>query len=105
MCYDCYANEYGKPDIVNEATKDAAKLIDAIYGFHCAGGNAHVVVDDYNLEDYHVDWCLNASLTDKSEMASAEQLKAEQECLRALKALSLDERASALAIHEGWLEA
>lgn len=104
MCKGCYI-EMASPSIVNERTQDAAKLIARVYEFSCVGGNAHIVLDDWNLEDHHVDWCLSDALTQNVHEAGADQLSAERACLVAMRALSMDERASALAIYEGFLHA
>jgi hypothetical protein len=101
MCEGCY-HEYGSPRIITEATKHAASLIDAVYGLAGAGGHAHVVIDDWNLEDHYILDCLEwVALND--QRASPEQLKAERDCLEALSMLSVNERASAMAIHAGYL--
>lgn len=102
MCYGCY-EEYGSPKIVNDATKHAANLIGAIYEFNCVGGNAHIVLDDFNIEDSNIDWCLNEALNTNVHGHSEIQLQSERECLTALKGLTVEERASALAIHNGWI--
>lgn len=52
MCYGCY-EEAGKPAIVNDKIKKAAELVKNLYKQDgCgAGGYAHIVTDDWNLED------------------------------------------------------
>ncbi len=102
MCYGCY-EEAGFPAIVNEKTKAAAALIDKVYEFSCVGGNAHIVVEDWNLEDDNIRWCLDEALKTNVHGADAAQLAAESACLEALLMLSGDERASAMALHEGFL--
>jgi hypothetical protein len=105
MCYGCY-EEMGSPKIVNDATTLAARLIDRVYDFSGAGGNAHVVLDDWNLEDNDIRWCLTEGLAMGAAFGdSKEQMNEERACLEALLALSKDERASAMAIYEGWLDA
>lgn len=103
MCYGCYEEE-GKPSIVNDATKEAAILTNAVYEFSCSGGNCHIVLDDFNIDDDSIEYCLNEGLEDNLHEHTAEQLKIERECLLAFKALSVAERASALAIYEGWIK-
>jgi hypothetical protein len=103
MCYNCY-EEHGSPTIVNEGTEKAAKLIAAVYEYSCVGGNCHIVLDDFNIKDRHIDWCLETALSKNVHEADVKQLALERECLEAMKALTISERASALAIHEGWLE-
>ena len=92
MCYKCYT-EYGKPEILNEATRKAAKLVEGVYEIHGAGGTAHVVVDDFNITDANVQFCLRDS----------EPGSIEYRCMQAFVNLSEDERASALALYEGWI--
>lgn len=104
MCYGCY-EEAGHPAIVNEKTRAAAALVAKVYEFSCCGGNAHIVVDDWNLGDENIRWCLDEALTINIHSASAEQLASERECLEALLALTEDERASAMALHDGFLAA
>ena len=104
MCYGCYEGA-GKPAIVTEKTKAAAALVAKVYEFSCVGGNAHIVVDDWNLEDDHIRWCLDEALKTNVHEADAEQLAAERACLEALLALTDDERASAMALHDGFLDA
>jgi len=50
MCKGCW-EEAGSPAIINTKTRAVAKLIDDVYSYSGAGGNAHIVVDDWNLED------------------------------------------------------
>ena len=85
MCYGCYEEE-GKPSIINKATRAAAKLIESVYDFSEVGGNAHVVVNDWNLDDDDIQWCLDAGLTENLHQANLDQLCAEYACLKALLA-------------------
>jgi len=99
MCMGCY-EKYGSPSIVNEKTERAAELIGRVYEWNAVGGNAHIVLDDWNLEDEHVAWCReHISTSDGYNDYPEEQLIAERECLAFLADLSLDERASALALY------
>lgn len=102
MCYGCY-KEYGEPAIINARTQAAAKLADAVYEFNCVGGNCHIVLDDFNIEDSHIDWCLDEGLKTNIHDHDNEQLEIEKNCLIAFKVLTVKERASALAIHQGWI--
>lgn len=104
MCYGCY-EEAGKPEIVNDGTKKAAALAGAVYEFNGVGGNCHIVLDDFNIEDDDIEYCLNQGLENNVHGHTAEQLEIEKECLLSFKVLSFAERASALALHEGWLKA
>ena len=102
MCIGCW-QEYGAPTLVNENTIRAAGLIDRIYEFDCSGAYLHVVIDDWNLDDD----CLSCSARHLAEDVSGDyapaELEAQRECLTALQALTEDERATALAIHSGFI--
>lgn len=75
----------------NPAVRNAVQLIDKVYEESRVAGPLHVIVDDFNVED---------------EFFSAETEAACSgvfaECFAALKALSVKERASALALHDGF---
>ena len=94
MCIGCY-QEMGSPRIVNEATTAAARLVRRVYETHPGGGAGHIVFDDFNLEDDNIEWCIeNGPSMDDQTMAA----------LLAFQPLTEDERASALALFEGWIE-
>ena len=99
MCNACYIR-YGSPSIVNERTRAAAALVDRIYDHSCVGANAHIVTDDWNLEDSHIDWCLKEALAENYHQSTPDQLAIEKAALESLRALTMDERASAMAIHD-----
>lgn len=90
--------EYGGPLIDSPATRAAAALVDAIYKYNCVGGNAHIVVDDENLEDVHIRYCLDEALRDNVHEAGPAQLTAERAALEALLALTIEERWSAMRL-------
>lgn len=91
----------GSPEIVNEKTIKAAELVDKIYDQERggAGGHAHIVVDDWNLSDGDIDFCLQQAKDNKFGFTK-EQTVVEIEALTMLKGLSEKERYSALAIQE-----
>lgn len=97
MCHGCW-QEYGSPAIVNEKTLAAARAIEEVYEWSSVGGNLHVVLDDWNIENEHVQFCC-----DEVQKVSG-QLEAEKECLTLLAKMNLKERASALAIYEGFVK-
>jgi hypothetical protein len=119
MCHGCWTGEYNTPRIDTPAVRAIAPLAQRVYEFSCVGGNLHVVLDDWNLEDHNLEFCqgqLDRRGQPDPEWAARvrwkptpddppEQLAAEQACLDALKGLTLPERASALAYFEGfWTE-
>jgi len=105
MCYGCY-EEAGKPAIVNERTKKAAELIEEVYEqYDCGtGGYAHIVVDDWNLDDSSIDFCINAANEGDYDI-SENGKQACLNCLNYLKELSEDERYSTMAINDKFLTA
>lgn len=104
MCEGCY-EEYGRPTIITDKTMAAASLVRRVYEFSCVGGNLHIVLDDWNLQDENLQFCMDEIKKGGYEgRDSPEELAAETECCEAFIALNMDERASALALHEGYLE-
>lgn len=100
MCVKCW-EERGKPSIVNGETKRAARLISKVYEHHGAGGGLHIVVDDWNLDHSSLGYC-GQLMENPAYDVSRERLTAERKCLKSLQAMTEDERASALAIHDGF---
>jgi hypothetical protein len=101
MCETCWANRGGHA-IVSETTIKAAELIQAIYDTEDggAGGHAHIVVDDWGVDDSDIDFCLNNMNSDLCEETNAACLQ----CLSFMKELSFEERASAMAIQRGYIK-
>lgn len=124
MCYGCW-EEAGKPQIDNARVRAAVPLIQAVYE-HCpVGGNLHIVLDDWNLEDGNLEFCsqtidgagvmpLGENPADfhvryndekRANPDPPEQLAAERACCDAFMAMTEDERSSALALCDGfWAE-
>lgn len=86
MCISCY-QEYGSP---TKATPAVMAIIDDL-GSADPFGKLHIIVDDWNLDDEDIDFCVNDASGTERELA-----------LR-LKALDLHERATAMAIVEGFI--
>lgn len=99
MCRTCY-EDYGSPAIVTDATRAAADCIHRLYEVHGAGGHLHIVVDDWNLEDGDLDWCINKMESDPYGPVDP----VERDCAHLLRAMTVEERASALAIEDGYLK-
>ena len=95
MCEACW-DEYGEPNIVNEKTQAALMLVmqvyDAVGGG--AGGNLHIVLDDWNIEDDSIYYCLSGygerSFDDIPTII-------ERACGGAFLDMTIQERASVLA--------
>ena len=101
MCYDCW-KEAGSPAIITEETLRVAELIGNIYDHSLSGGDAHIVVDDWNLQDGDIAFCLN-QISENEGKNKRERLDAERTALAALHSMSLPERYSAMAIHNRFI--
>ena len=91
MCFGCY-QEYGRKR-PGKAARKAVRLIAAVYAESDDGGRLHAVVDDWNLEDEHI----QAALGDTA------MSEAERDCARALDAMPLGQRAAALALYNDFI--
>lgn len=101
MCIDCY-NDLGSPKEINERVKHAAELVNELYALEDGGvgGYGHVVFDDWNIEDESIDYCINEA--NKNTLGWSEETRqASIKALNAFRQLSIEERATALAIYEG----
>lgn len=103
MCKDCWI-EAGKP-VPTAKSIAAVPLIEAVYDHHPAGGRLHIVLDDWNLSDSNISFCVD--LINKNEWAETYEYprKAAQDelaCAHALMGMTQQERASALAIWRGY---
>jgi hypothetical protein len=103
MCIDCY-KEAGSPRIINNLVIDASNLIKINLGIDPLGGYAHIVIDDWNLEDEHIEYCIEAANKRSHSWVSEESRQASLLALSSLKALSEGERYTAMAITEGFIE-
>jgi hypothetical protein len=108
MCYGCY-EDYGFPALVSDKTLAAADLVKRLFDLSCVGGNLHIVVDDWNIEDSNLAFCAEcvarsvAGKPGRYDTTDPETVAAEVACLSALQALTIEERATALAIYDGYL--
>lgn len=104
MCYKCY-EEAGCPAIINEKTKTAADLIKKLYQHpDCmAGGYAHIVTDDWNLEDYNIQSSISAAEKGEYDWINEEGRQLCLQTLHSLKPLTENERYSALALVHGFI--
>ena len=107
MCENCW-DKYGHHIIDTPAIQAAAETIRRLYEVAAGGGRLHIVVDDWNLEDHHLDFCAGLIERDPDWRdpyfgdEDPEQRGLEQACLQALRSLTLAERGSALALAEGF---
>jgi hypothetical protein len=97
MCENCF-EAAGSPAIINEKTIKASELIEKVYDYEGCGGYAHIVTDDWNLEDESIESCINWALENKNQ-SDVESQRATFECLFYLLTLTEEERYSAMALH------
>ena len=81
-----------------EQIKKVADIVDAIYRFNSVGGNCHIVIDDYNIDDGSIDWCLKHGLSSNVHKHPEKHLKIEKEFLEAFRELSISNREKVLNI-------
>lgn len=114
-------DEYGRPDDWNPKVKRALELIRAIYEYAAAGGPLHVILDDWNIEDGDVNLAaqdlrdgyfrwgpggvrIPYDPYDFLEEDETRQVRdAVAELVPLLAEMTVNERASALARHWGYL--
>lgn len=103
MCINCW-KEAGGHSIINGKTLFASTLIELIYQTNDggAGGYAHVVVDDFNLSDNHIDSCLEDIHRDE-DTVNNDSIQPCKAALMYLRTLTYKERVSAMAIHNNYI--
>jgi len=101
MCCGCW-QEYGSPTVVSPRVVRAVALIRKLYETEPAGGMLHVQLDDNNIEDAHFTDPFDDYLT---ELYGRGPLPVEREIVRVMRRMSIEERASALGIHDGCFDA
>lgn len=101
MCATCWA-DYGSPALRTPEVGRAAKLVAKLYDGHTAGGYLHIVTDDWNLEDGHVEWVVDQMGQSVNETFARPPDPVERECADSLLVLSIEGRASALALAKGF---
>ena len=97
MCMSCW-QKYGSPMIRNKKTLAAVPLIAEVYEHSHAGGGLHVLLDDWNLE------FVSERYSDADNEESNEAIVAEEKCLKAFQEMTIEERASALGMHNGFFK-
>jgi len=96
MCYGCWL-EYGAPQDAGRHGAEAIQAISDVYKQNPSGGNLHIVIDDWNLENDHIRFC-----RDKAPSPNDPLTYAEQRCASVLLEMTESERAAALAKYEGF---
>ena len=70
----------------------AIDLMKQIYAYNGSGANAQIVLDDGNLSDQHILWCLDVALKENIHNSTPEQLDIEEQCLELMLELSEHEK-------------
>lgn len=65
------------------------KAILEVYKYSCVGSGLHIVLDDENVENNHIEWCLNNSIP---EIENPEERNACESCAELLLQLTVKER-------------
>lgn len=99
MCENCW-REHGSPQLDGPQIRKAVSLIKAVYSYHPTGGALHIVLDDWNLEDKDIAFAKRYV----ADYAKRGQREAELACFEHFCELSIAERASALAMYNGFFE-
>ncbi len=100
MCVNCWRDR-GSPTIENERTRRCIELISDVYECHEAGGGLHIILDDFNIDNGHIQFCADyIEQDDYKQNVSPGRLAAERACLILLRGMTVDERASALALYD-----
>lgn len=97
MCEGCY-EALGSPKVINDGVLRAIRAVEAVYEVDFVGGSLHCVLDDFNLSDRDLDHCKG----EIDKLAPGYYHHVMSECLAALKPLSVNERAAALALQGGF---
>jgi hypothetical protein len=96
MCKACWEDDYDEAREFTDFTDPTVKLIGKVFEANETGGQLHVVIDDWNLEDGTLRWVAENHLNDLS--------LDETRLLFLFEMMSEGERATALAIHEGYIQ-
>lgn len=87
MCCGCY-EEYGSPNARHEETDRLVELLPSVNPF----GALHIVVDDWNLEDEHIEFCKGQPDAEDIDLEVADIM------LR----MTVEQRATAMGIVDGY---
>lgn len=101
MCESCWHQE-GAPQIEHPRNDDVKRMFDAVYSADPCGGNLHIVLDDMNLDNDDVEYCLKESIPGNYANLPAEVNAIEKELGELLLTMTQQERYSAIAYAEGW---
>jgi hypothetical protein len=121
MCYGCWEG-HDKPTIDTPLVRAAAVAAADVYEYSGAGGNLHIVLDDWNVEDSNLEFCsacidgagvmplegsdhpahLRYNDERRANPDPPDQLAVERQCCDLFQQMTEEERVSALALFEGF---
>ncbi len=79
-----------------ERIRYAKTLVKQIYEANGVGGNCHIVLDDTNIEDHHIQWTLDVAIPENSHEMSPQLLAVEREVMLLFASLTEPQRAAVL---------
>lgn len=103
MCLTCWEDR-GCPRLISPKVVHAAKLVERVYDHSCVGGQLHIQLDDWNIDD---DFWTDEDHPTRMPCASEydpEAMAAFVECFDVMRHMTLAERASAIAYADGYFE-
>lgn len=109
MCQNCWT-EYGSPSEITPAIRLTAAIIGELYEISSVGGNLHIVINDWNLDDSSVEWCkdrvlrIKKGIMEKYDDTDPEQLEIESRIINLLLPMTVSERGAVLALVDGYIE-
>lgn len=111
MCYECWM-DLGKPRMRTPQIERCAGLVRKLYECSPVGGNLHIITDDWNLEDEHIEMCREymAAIPEGAETEYqdaedyAKQLRIEREIINLMTPMNEEERGAVLALQDGFLD-
>lgn len=74
---------------INEIEKQARAAILEVYRYSCVGSGLHIVLDDENIEDFHIEECLAESIP---EIADEKERRACERCAKLLLQIPVKQR-------------
>lgn len=104
MCENCY-DSYGAPCVITPDVLETADLIGALYEVCPTGGPLHCALDDWNIDgDGPFTWereHMRDYISDGED--GEEEVRRATAVLDKIDAMTVAERATALAIHWGYI--
>lgn len=98
MCEGCY-EDFGRPQVRSARVRRLRDKIERVFEMNYVGGNLHIQLDDWNIEDEHF---AEPEMKVWDDDTSPERLAIERDCYAAMRRATLEQRASALGLYDGF---